>query len=240
MTANSDSPIVELRDVWKTYEMGEVDVHALRGVSLAIYSGQMVAIMGPSGSGKSTMLNLLGCLDRPTTGHYRLGNRDVSDLSDNELSEVRASRLGFIFQSYNLIPQLNVTDNIEIPLYYLGLSEHESYQRAVELARQVGLGHRLKHLPAELSGGQQQRVSIARALVSNPLLLLADEPTGNLDTKTGAEILKLLKDLNDRGTTLVMVTHDPNVAEMCEQTYHLVDGRLENHDMHKLPAKADL
>ncbi|MBS3762329.1 MAG: ABC transporter ATP-binding protein, partial [Planctomycetes bacterium] len=157
---------------------------------------------------------------------------DVSDLSDNELSEVRASRLGFIFQSYNLIPQLNVTDNIEIPLYYLGLSEHESYQRAVELARQVGLGHRLKHLPAELSGGQQQRVSIARALASNPLLLLADEPTGNLDTKTGAEILKLLKDLNDRGTTLVMVTHDPNVAEMCEQTYHLVDGTLEEQDAH--------
>ena len=221
-------PIVELRDVWKTYQMGEVDVHALRGVSLAIHPGQMVAIMGPSGSGKSTMLNVLGCLDRPTSGHYLLGGGDVSDLSDNELSEVRASRLGFVFQSYNLIPQLNVTDNIEIPLYYLGLSEHESYERAVELARQVGLGHRLDHLPTELSGGQQQRVSIARALASDPLLLLADEPTGNLDTKTGAGILKLLRELNDRGTTLVMVTHDPNVADMCERTYQLVDGQLQN------------
>mgnify|MGYP006303542901 CR=1 FL=1 len=220
------APIVELRDVWKTYQMGEVEVHALRGVSFAVHPGQMVAIMGPSGSGKSTILNLLGCLDRPSSGQYLLGGRHVSDLSDNELSEMRASRLGFVFQSYNLIPQLNVTDNIEIPLYYLGLSEHNSYERAVELARQVGLGHRLKHLPTELSGGQQQRVSIARALASDPLLLLADEPTGNLDTKTGAEILKLLKGLNDHGTTMVMVTHDPNVADLCEDTFHLVDGRL--------------
>lgn len=227
MTEQS-APIVELRDVWKTYQMGEVLVHALRGVSFAIHPGQMVAIMGPSGSGKSTILNLLGCLDRPTSGQYLLGGRDVSDLSDNELSEVRASRLGFVFQSYNLIPQLNVTDNIEIPLYYLGLSEHESYERAVDLAEQVGLGHRINHLPTELSGGQQQRVSIARALASDPLLLLADEPTGNLDTTTGGEILDLLKDLNDRGTTLVVVTHDPNVAELCEDILHLVDGKLAN------------
>lgn len=226
--SESSDPIVDLRDVWKTYQMGEVDVHALRGVSFSIWPGQMVAIMGPSGSGKSTILNLLGGLDRPTSGHYLLGGKDVSDLSDNELSEVRASRLGFVFQSYNLIPQLNVTDNIEIPLYYLGLSEQESYERAVELAQQVGLGHRLNHSPTELSGGQQQRVSIARALASDPLLLLADEPTGNLDTTTGGEILNLLKDLNERGTTLILVTHDPNVAELCEYTLHLVDGELEN------------
>jgi putative ABC transport system ATP-binding protein len=206
--------------------MGHTLLHALKDVNFALEPGDMVAIMGPSGSGKSTLLNLLGCLDRPTRGNYILGDRDVSTLSDDELSEIRANRIGFIFQSYNLIPQLNVIENIEIPLYYKGVSERESYERAVLLAERVGLGRRLTHVPTELSGGERQRVGVARALANSPLIVLADEPTGNLDTKTGHQILELLHELNRDGVTLVLVTHDPNVAATTQRTYHLVDGRL--------------
>lgn len=221
--------IVELHEVWKTYKMGAVDVHALRGANLAVEEGELVSIMGPSGSGKSTLLNLVGCLDRPTDGSYILDNRDVSDLSDAELSEVRSGQIGFIFQSYNLIPQLNVIENIEIPLFYQGLSERESYERAVELGERVGLGDRLQHHPPELSGGQRQRVGVARALANNPAIVLADEPTGNLDTETGAEILDLLLSLNrDYGTTLLLVTHDPDVADTAHRTVHMVDGELKD------------
>ena len=218
--------IVDLSDIWKTYRMGNIQVHALRGVSLGIEQGEMLAIMGPSGSGKSTLLNLLGCLDRPTSGRYVLDSGDVSELDDDKLSEVRASKIGFIFQSYNLIPQLNVVENIEVPLYYQGLSEKESYERAVALARQVGLEDRLNHLPTELSGGQQQRVSIARALANQPAIILADEPTGNLDTQTGTEILSLLKSLNKEGATIVLVTHDEAIAAISDRTVRLVDGKV--------------
>lgn len=220
--------IVELENVWKTYRMGEVKVHALRGADMAVKEGDLLAIMGPSGSGKSTLLNLVGCLDRPTSGRYVLDGQDVTDLSDGELSEVRSGQIGFIFQSYNLIPQLNVIENIEVPLFYQGMSEQESNERAAELGRRVGLGDRLGHHPPELSGGERQRVGVARALANNPAIVLADEPTGNLDSETSEEILELLLSTNrDYETTLLLVTHDPEVANTAERTLHMVDGKLE-------------
>ncbi len=220
--------IVELENVWKTYCMGEVKVYALRGADMAVKEGDLLAIMGPSGSGKSTLLNLVGCLDRPTSGRYVLDGQDVTDLSDGELSEVRSGQIGFIFQSYNLIPQLNVIENIEVPLFYQGMSEQESNERAAELGRRVGLGDRLGHHPPELSGGERQRVGVARALANNPAIVLADEPTGNLDSETSEEILELLLSTNrDYETTLLLVTHDPEVANTAERTLHMVDGKLE-------------
>jgi len=218
--------LAELKGIWKTYEMGHTLLHALRGVSFAVEEGEMIAIMGPSGSGKSTLLNVLGCLDTPTRGQYLLGGQDVSTLNDDDLSEIRAQRIGFIFQSYNLITQLNVVENIEVPLYYQGMSEHDSEVRAIELAERVGLGHRLGHVPTELSGGERQRVGIARALASSPLVVLADEPTGNLDTKTGAQILDLLMGLNQEGVTMIVVTHDSRVAGSTHRTLHLIDGAI--------------
>jgi len=223
-------PIVEVQDIWKTYRMGDQEVHALRDVSLAFEEGAYVAIMGPSGSGKSTLLNLLGCLDRPTSGSYLLSGEDVSDLSDDELSDIRSRRLGFIFQSYNLIPQLNVLENIEVPLYYQGLSEAESRERAEELAGEVGLTDRLAHKPAELSGGQQQRAAIARALANHPLVILADEPTGNLDSVTGEEILALIDDLHSRGRTIIMVTHDQSIAARASRIVHMSDGKAVSEE----------
>ena len=218
--------LAEFRDVWKTYVMGHTLLHALKDVSFALEEGEMVALMGPSGSGKSTFLNLIGCLDTPSRGQYLLGGRDVSTMNDDELSEVRASEIGFIFQSYNLITQLNVVENIEIPLYYRGVSERESYERAVMLAERVGLGHRLTHVPTELSGGERQRVGIARALASSPLIVLADEPTGNLDTRTGKQILELLSELNSSGWTMIVVTHDARVATRAQRALYLVDGQI--------------
>ncbi len=206
--------------------MGDVSVQALAGVSLAVEQGEYVAIMGASGSGKSTLLNILGCLDRPTSGEYLLGGEDVSRLNDDELSEIRSRRIGFIFQSYNLIAQLDVVENIDVPLFYQGLSEQESVAKAAERARLVGLGDRLHHRPTELSGGQQQRVAIARALVTDPLILLADEPTGNLDSHTGAEILDLLAELNRAGKTIIMVTHDGSVGSQAHRVVHMRDGRI--------------
>ena len=219
-------PIVELNDIWKTYRMGDTDVHALRGVNLCIQQGEYVAIMGASGSGKSTMLNLLGCLDRPSTGEYILGGQNVAHLSDDELSFIRSSKIGFIFQSYNLIQQLTVVENIEIPLYYQGWSEHDSLARATMLAKLVGLSHRLDHRPNELSGGQQQRVAIARALSNDPLIMLADEPTGNLDSATGQEILRMLDRLQTEGKTIIVVTHDENVAKHSQRMIRLADGEV--------------
>lgn len=218
--------LAEFKDVWKTYQMGYTLLHALRNVNFTLDKGEMVSLMGPSGSGKSTFLNLVGCLDTPTRGHYLLGGRDVSTMNDDELSEVRASQIGFIFQSYNLITQLNVVENIEIPLYYQGMSERESYERAIVLAGRVGLGDRLTHVPPELSGGERQRVGIARALASSPLIVLADEPTGNLDTKTGDQILDLLHALNNDGVTMLVVTHDPRIAATTQRTVQLVDGAI--------------
>jgi putative ABC transport system ATP-binding protein len=222
------TPIVHFENVRKTYQMGLVTVEALRGISFQVAGGDYISIMGPSGCGKSTLLNLLGCLDRPTSGHYLLGGEDVSRMEDDALSAVRGNRLGFVFQSYNLIQQLTVLENIEVPLYYQGRPEHESRDQARKLAERVGLEHRLEHKPFELSGGQQQRVAIARALVNDPLVLLADEPTGNLDSASGVEILRLFDELNGQGKTLIMVTHDTNVSRHAHRAIRLRDGEIES------------
>ena len=207
--------------------MGAQQVHALAGVSLAIEEGSFWAIMGPSGSGKSTMLNLLGCLDRPTAGRYILNGHDVATLDDDRLSDLRLRHLGFIFQSFNLIPQLTVQENIELPLYYLGWDAGPSAERAKELAELVGLSDRLRHRPTELSGGQQQRVAVARSLANTPVVLLADEPTGNLDSTTGKQIMELLTQLNRQGKTILMVTHEPDIAAYANHHLHLRDGKVE-------------
>jgi putative ABC transport system ATP-binding protein len=220
--------IVRFDDIRKTYRMGLVVVEALRGVSLAILAGEYVSIMGPSGCGKSTMLNLLGCLDRPTSGRYLLGSQDVSEMDDDALSAVRGARLGFIFQSYNLIQQLTVVENIEVPLYYQNRPEEESRSLAAEYAERVGLGNRLNHKPFELSGGQQQRVAIARALVNDPLVILADEPTGNLDSNSGVEILKIFDELHQQGKTIILVTHDESVSRHTRRAIRLRDGQVES------------
>jgi putative ABC transport system ATP-binding protein len=220
--------IVRLEGVEKIYRMGPVTVQALRGISLQITAGDYISIMGPSGCGKSTLLNVLGCLDRPSAGHYFLGADDVSGLDDSDLSEIRGARLGFVFQSYNLIQQLTVVENIEVPLFYQGCGEEEMRERAVELARIVGLGSRLDHKPFELSGGQQQRVAIARALVNDPLVILADEPTGNLDSVSGREILKVFDDLHSHGKTLILVTHDEEVARHAVRAVRLRDGLVDS------------
>ncbi len=212
----------------KDYHLGEQVVHALRGVSFDVPQGDFVAIMGPSGSGKSTLLNLLGCLDRPTSGQYFLGEVDVSQLSDDELSEIRASRIGFVFQSYNLIPQLTVLENIEVPLYYRGRITARDRQRCRELAQRVGLGDRLHHRPAQLSGGQQQRAAIARSLANDPYFILADEPTGNLDSVTTQSILDLLEELNREGKTIIMVTHEEEVAARAKRIIRLRDGMIQS------------
>jgi putative ABC transport system ATP-binding protein len=219
--------IVALENLCKAYKIGSSELFVLRDVSLSIEQGEYVAIMGPSGSGKSTLLNVLGCLDRPTRGTYQLAGQDVSNLDDNGLSMIRGSQIGFIFQSYNLIAQLNAVENIEVPMYYQGFSERGSADRAKELAKMVGLGDRIRHRPAELSGGEQQRVAIARAMANDPRIILADEPTGNLDSESGLEIMKILGDLHKRGRTLVIVTHDPNIAKKAEKTIYLLDGQIE-------------
>ncbi len=219
-------PIVELKNVIKEYANGPLKVTALRGISLRINPGEYAVIMGASGCGKSTMLNLLGCLDRITAGQYLLGGEDISEFSDEQLSAIRSRRIGFIFQSYNLIPQLNVLENIEVPLFYQGVSESDARDRAAALAERMGLSDRLKHKPMELSGGQQQRVAIARSLVADPILMLADEPTGNLDSKTGHEILELIDELNAEGKTIVMVTHDDEVAHRAQREIRVFDGEI--------------
>lgn len=216
-----------LDEVTKVYQMGAAQVRALAGVSIAFETGSFWAIMGPSGSGKSTMLNLLGCLDRPTSGRYLIEGQDVAGLDDNALSELRLRHLGFVFQSFNLIPQLTVRENIELPLYYLDWDIDDSAARAAAMAERVGLAGRLDHRPAELSGGEQQRVAIARALATDPALLLADEPTGNLDSSTSTQIMGLLSDLNAQGRTVIMVTHEPDIARHARQRLYMRDGRIE-------------
>lgn len=217
---------VRFENIRKTYLMGSSEVHALDGVSVSFEKGGFWAIMGPSGSGKSTMLNLLGCLDRPTSGNYYLDGRDVSRMNDDELSDIRLKYLGFIFQSFNLIPQLSVEENIALPLYYLGWSSERRNARARELGCLVGLEARMNHRPAELSGGQQQRVAIARALSNDPVFLLADEPTGNLDSANSIEIIELLTKLNRDGKTIIMVTHEPEIAKYADKRLFMRDGKI--------------
>ena len=220
-----------IRDLKKHYVLKSETVRALRGVSFDVPEGDYIAIMGPSGSGKSTLLNLLGCLDRPTSGSFFLGDDDVANMNDDELSFIRASRLGFVFQSYNLIAQLSVVENIEVPLYYTGRLNADSRKRSVELATMVGLGERLDHRPTQLSGGQQQRVAIARSLVNDPYFMLADEATGNLDSVTTDEILEIFDQLNAEGRTIILVTHEDDVSERAKRIVRLKDGRLHTDEL---------
>ncbi len=219
--------MIDVRDVTKVYRMGEVKVHALRGVSLQIARGECLTIMGPSGSGKTTLMNILGCLDSPTEGGYHLLGQDVSTLSDRRLARIRNREIGFVFQMFNLLPRTVALRQVELPLMYTGVGVRERRRRAKEALEAVGLGDRLSHKPDELSGGQQQRVAIARALVTGPSIIMADEPTGNLDTKSGEEILRIFKQLNERGITVIFVTHDPEIAEYGNRTIHLRDGLIE-------------
>lgn len=223
-------PLISLRDIRKSYQMGDVVSQVLQGISFDIFPGEYVCIMGPSGCGKSTLLNLLGCLDQPTSGDYFLGGQNVATLDDDDLSAARNRNLGFIFQSYNLIQQLTVMENIAVPMYYGGAENSKMREVAEKLANQVGLGHRLGHKPNELSGGQQQRVAIARALSNNPIVILADEATGNLDSKSGQEILGLFDDLNAQGRTLIFVTHDERMVERCTRIIRLRDGYLDRDE----------
>ena len=218
--------MIELKDISKTYRMGNLDICALCGVTLSVKQGELIAIMGPSGSGKSTLMNVLGCLDRPTNGTYTFESREISAMTDDELAHVRNAKIGFVFQSFNLLPRFTALKNVEMPLIYSGVPSRLRTERAVPVLEQVGLQDRMHHRPTELSGGQQQRVAIARALVNHPPLLLADEPTGNLDSRSGAEILNILVDLNNRGVTIMIVTHDHDIASRCKRIINLKDGMI--------------
>jgi putative ABC transport system ATP-binding protein len=220
--------IIELKNVRKTYQMGEVQVHALRGVDSEIYEGEFVAIMGPSGSGKSTLMNMVGCLDTPSEGHVYLEGRDIAEMTEDELARARGKKIGFIFQKFNLIPYATAWENVELPAIFQSVCCAEREKEAKKYLSKVGLGKRANHLPSELSGGEQQRVAIARSLMTNPAVILADEPTGNLDSKTGAEIMDLLVELNEEGKTIVMVTHDAKTAKRAGRTIRILDGKIDS------------
>jgi len=220
--------LIETVDLWKTYVMGSEEIHALRGVSIQIERGEYVAIMGPSGSGKSTLMNLIGCLDTPSRGSYLLNGRQVSEMNDNELARIRNEEIGFVFQTFNLLPRATALRNVELPLVYAGVPARHREQRAKAALDKVELASRMSHRPNELSGGQRQRVAIARALVNNPSILLADEPTGNLDSKTGQEIMSLFERLHHAGNTIILVTHEADVAAFARRSIHLRDGQVEN------------
>ncbi len=217
----------ELENITKVYKAGQTEVPALRGISCRIESGEMVSIVGPSGSGKSTLMNIIGCLDKPTSGRYRLDGTEVSELDDNQLAEIRNKKIGFVFQSFNLLSRTTALTNVELPLIYNGASDRR--QRALQVLDSVGLSHRITHRPSELAGGEQQRVAIARALVNNPSLILADEPTGNLDTKTSQEIMGIFEKLNKQGMTIILVTHEPDIAAYTQRTIKLRDGQIEGN-----------
>jgi putative ABC transport system ATP-binding protein len=235
VTANQ--PVIEISDVIKTYAMGEVQVHALRGVSMQVFPGELMSIMGPSGSGKSTLMNILGALDAPTSGLYRLDGQDVGRMRGDRLAEVRNRKIGFVFQSFNLLPRTSALANVELPLIYAG--ESNGRKRCLAALEMVGLGDRIHHRPNELSGGQQQRVAIARALVNNPSLILADEPTGNLDSKSGAEVMRIFQELNEeRGITIIFVTHEPDIAEHTRRIVRLQDGLIVSDNPVRRPRQA--
>jgi putative ABC transport system ATP-binding protein len=220
-------PLIEVRDLWKTYVMGAEEIHALRGLSIQIERGEYVAIMGPSGSGKSTLMNLIGCLDTPTKGSYLLNEKQVGQMNDNELAQIRNEEIGFVFQTFNLLPRASALQNVELPLVYAGVATRDRQARAKAALERVELGSRMSHKPNELSGGQRQRVAIARALVNNPSILLADEPTGNLDSKTGQEIMALFARLHQAGNTIVLVTHEADIAAFAHRVIHVRDGQVE-------------
>jgi len=227
----TETPIIELADVHKTYATGAAEVLALRGVTLAITPGEYVAIMGPSGSGKSTLMHILGCLDTPTAGTYRLAGTDVSGMSEMELAQVRNKRIGFVFQQFNLLPSMSALRNVELPMCYAGVGRADRQMRALAALDRVGLADRVEHRPGELSGGQQQRVAVARSLVTDPALLLADEPTGNLDSRSTEDLLSLFDELHAAGRTIVLITHENTVADAADRVVHIRDGRLETPEL---------
>jgi putative ABC transport system ATP-binding protein len=228
-------PLIETRELWKTYVMGTEEVHALSGVSISIERGEYVAIMGPSGSGKSTLMNLIGCLDTPTKGTYLLNGKQASQMNDDELARIRNEEIGFVFQTFNLLPRASALHNVELPMIYAGVPSKVRHERANKALEKVELSDRKNHRPNELSGGQRQRVAIARALVNNPSILLADEPTGNLDSKTGIEIMNLFARLHEGGNTIILVTHEPDVAAYAHRVIHIRDGKVEKDVVHERP-----
>jgi len=229
--------LIRAENLWKTYEMGSEKIHALHGVSFELQKNEYVAIMGPSGSGKSTLMNLIGCLDTPSEGRYFLNGKLVSDMDDDELAYIRNREIGFVFQTFNLLPRATALQNVELPLIYSGIPAGERKKRAVEAIRDVELGDRINHRPNELSGGQRQRVAIARALVNKPSIILADEPTGNLDSKTGIEILSLFDRLHQAGNTIILVTHEQAIADHAKRIVHLLDGRISHDELNPVPAQ---
>jgi putative ABC transport system ATP-binding protein len=229
--------IIETRDIQKTYKMGAEEVRALKSVSISINKGEYVAFMGPSGSGKSTLMNIIGCLDTPTAGTYILNEKDVSDMTENELAEIRNKEIGFVFQTFNLLPRASCLDNVALPLIYAGMKKADREEKAFEALSSVGLGDRVHHKPNELSGGQRQRVAIARALVNNPSIILADEPTGNLDSKTSYDIMELFHELHQKGNTIIMVTHEDDIAHYAHRVVRLRDGLVESDTINPNPTR---
>jgi len=225
--------LIKLQDIGKRYVIGSEEIFALRGVDLEIYKGEFVALMGPSGSGKSTLMNILGCLDTPTKGSYILNDTDVSNLNDNELAEIRNKEIGFVFQTFNLLPRSSSLENVALPLVYAGIAKEARTTRAIEVLDSVGLGNRMYHKPNELSGGQRQRVAVARALVNNPAIILADEPTGNLDTKTSIEIMGLIEEIHQKGNTIILVTHEEDIAKHAHRIVRMRDGAIESDEQNK-------